>query len=121
MAEKKAAEKKEEPRVKAFAVANLNAQRTNMRIELNNNRVPVLTIKGSPFHDAHMKDCEALGLKPQDGYAWSMDDGLTITGEESLKILAEAGVEFPGADQFVTRGRKAAKISGGLAILNPVE
>ena len=121
MAEKKVAEKKEDPKAKAFAVANLNAQKANMRMELKDNRGPVLTIKGSSFHDAHMRDCEAIGIKPQDGYAWSMDDGLTISGEESLKLLAEAGVEFPGADQFVMRIRKPTKVSGGLSLLNPVE
>lgn len=128
------AEKKEYDS-KAFAVANLNAQRANMLIELKEvpdrsvsgktQKFPVLSIKGSPFHDAHTKDCKILGIKQEwdgatiksanhsdtslEGYAWNIDDGLTVTGHESLKILADAGVEFPAADQFMSRAASVKK------------
>ncbi len=141
MAERKLAEKKEDARVKTFAVANLNAQRANMRIDLasvdaregplgSRIDVPVLTIKGSAFD--HIIDLEILGLgemwdgaspiikgkysdKPNEGYTLDRGDGSTVTirGEESLKILAEAGVEFPAANQFLSPARKMARGGGG--------
>jgi hypothetical protein len=127
------AEKKEYDR-KAIAVANLNAQKANMRMGFNEipdreatigkkKEIPELTIRSSFDHSA---DLVSLGMqrrwdgaanrekdhhsKINEGYEL-MSGGLTmtVTGEESLKILAEAGVDFPGADQFMSPVLKATR------------
>ncbi len=136
------AEKKEYDR-KEFAVENLNAQIANMRISIKETPdretaagkrkgIPVLVIR-SAFD--HTDDMEALGIKrmqdgtvanikgktaekPDEGFEL-LSDGLTmtVTGDESLKILEQAGVEFPGAEQFDSRPRKAVRNTSGPTLL----
>ena len=126
--------------LKAFAAGNLNAQKANMRIDLklvdaregavgSKKSVPVVTIQDSPFD--HTDDLRTLGLKkmwetgfpliqgeydktPYEGYDIKGDRKImTVTGEKSLNLLADAGVEFPSFEQFMSLARKVAR--GGKA------
>jgi hypothetical protein len=91
-----------------IAVENLN-RLPQMRL-YHEGEEPLLALYVTDGKYSH--DLEAIGVKEREGKeGWLIyqqgeegekDHAITVRGEQSLQKLAEAGVNFPGADLFGT-------------------